>query len=97
MKVGARGVISVASHIVGREIAEMVSAFHSGNLEKAEELHNRLRPIFKVLFITTNPTPIKAALEMIGWPVGKLRLPLIEASATEKEQIRSVLKELGLI
>jgi len=97
MKVGAAGIISVASHIVGREIAEMVSAFHSGQVKRAEEIHDRLMPIFKVLFITSNPTPVKAALEMVGRPAGKLRLPLIEANASEKEQIRSVLKELKLI
>jgi 4-hydroxy-tetrahydrodipicolinate synthase len=97
MKVGAAGIISVASHIVGREIAEMVSAFHSGKAQRAEEIHDRLMPIFKVLFITSNPTPVKAALEMVGRPVGKLRLPLIEANASEKEQICSVLKELKLI
>jgi len=96
MKMGAVGIISVASHIVGREIAEMVSSFHAGNIKRAEEIHNRLMPIFKVLFITSNPTPVKAALEMIGRPVGKLRLPLIEANDQEKEQIRKVLKDLGL-
>jgi len=97
MKVGAVGVISVASHIAGKEIAAMISAFHAGDLKKAETLHNRLMPLFEVLFITANPTPVKAALEMIGLPVGIPRLPLIEATAAEKEQIRQVLKELGLI
>ena len=97
MRVGAVGIISVASHIVGPEIAQMVSAFHAGDLKKAEELHNRLMPIFKVLFITANPTPVKAALEMAGRPAGKLRLPLIEANDSEKEQIRAVLKDLKLI
>ena len=97
MKVGAVGVISVASHLVGREIAQMVSAFHSGDVKKAEEIHDRLMPIFKVLFITANPTPVKAALEMVGKPAGKLRLPLIEANDSEKEQIREVLKGLGVL
>jgi len=97
LKVGAVGIISVASHLVGREIAQMVSAFHSGEVKKAEEIHNRLMPIFKVLFITANPTPVKAALEMVGKPAGKLRLPLIEANDSEKEQIREVLKGLGVL
>jgi len=97
MKVGAVGVISVASHLVGKEIAAMVSAFHKGDLKKAEEIHERLMPIFKVLFITANPTPVKAALEMVGKPVGKLRLPLIEANALEKRQVKEVLKDLGLL
>lgn len=97
MKVGAQGVISVASHLVGKEIAQMVSAFQAGDYKKAEEIHDRLMPIFKVLFITANPTPVKAALEMVGRPVGKLRLPLIEANDNEKSQIREVLKGLGIL
>ena len=97
MKVGAVGVISVASHIAGKEIAQMIAAYHAGDLKKAEALHHRLMPLFNVLFITANPTPVKAALEMIGWSVGIPRLPLIEATADEKAQIRKVLKELGLV
>ncbi len=97
MKVGAVGVISVASHVAGREIAKMISEFNSGNIEKAEQIHNRLMPLFHVLFITSNPTPVKAALEMIGMNVGKLRLPLIEANDTEKAQIRKVMTDLGYI
>lgn len=97
MKAGAVGVISVASHIAGTEIAQMVAAFHAGDLKKAEALHNWLMPLFNVLFITANPTPVKAALAMIGMPAGIPRLPLIEASSGEKEQIRSVLKDLGFV
>ena len=97
MKVGAVGVISVASHIAGKEIAAMVAAFHAGDIKKAEASHNRLLPLFNVLFITANPTPVKAALAMIGLPVGITRLPLIEATDDEKAQIRKVLKELGLV
>jgi 4-hydroxy-tetrahydrodipicolinate synthase len=97
MKVGAVGVISVASHIAGKEIAAMVAAFHAGDIKKAEALHNRLMPLFNVLFITANPTPVKAALAMTGLPVGIPRLPLIEATDDEKAQIGKVLKEQGLI
>lgn len=97
MKVGAVGVISVASHLAGKQISQMVDAFHRGDIKKAEEIHDLLMPLFKVLFITANPTPVKAALEMVGRPAGKLRLPLIEASDDEKEKIQKVLKDLGLI
>jgi 4-hydroxy-tetrahydrodipicolinate synthase len=97
MKVGAVGVISVASHIAGKEIAAMIAAFHAGDVKKAEALHNRLMPLFNVLFITANPTPVKAALAMIGLPVGIPRLPLIEATGEEKARIREVLKELGIV
>jgi 4-hydroxy-tetrahydrodipicolinate synthase len=97
MKRGGCGVISVASHIVGKEIKKMCEAFHAGKVDEAERINARLSPLFKVLFITTNPTPVKAALAMIGQPAGGLRLPLIEANASEKEQIKKVLKDLKLI
>jgi 4-hydroxy-tetrahydrodipicolinate synthase len=97
MKRGGCGVISVASHIAGKEIKKMCEAFHAGKVDEAERINARLSPLFKVLFITTNPTPVKAALAMIGQPAGGLRLPLIEATASEKEQIRKVLKDLKLI
>jgi len=97
MKRGGCGVISVASHIAGKDIRKMCEAFNAGRVDEAERINARLSPLFKVLFITTNPTPVKAALAMIGQPVGGLRLPLIEADASEKEQIRKVLKDLKLI
>lgn len=96
LSVGAVGIISVASHIVGKEIAQMVNAYHSGDVKKATEIHLRLMPIFKVLFITSNPSPVKYALELIGQPAGRPRLPLVEPSDKEKEQIKKVLKDLGL-
>jgi len=97
LSVGAVGVISVASHIVGKEIGEMVHAYHAGEVKKAAEIHFKLLPLFKVLFITSNPSPVKYALELIGQPVGKPRLPLVEPSEKEKEQIKKVMKELGLV
>jgi len=97
LSVGALGIISVASHIVGKEIAQMVNAYHSGDVRKAAEIHLRLMPIFKVLFITSNPSPVKYALELVGQPVGKPRLPLVEPSESEKQQIKKVLQDLGLV
>ncbi|OGB89391.1 4-hydroxy-tetrahydrodipicolinate synthase [candidate division WOR-1 bacterium RIFCSPHIGHO2_01_FULL_53_15] len=97
MSVGAVGIISVASHIVGKEIAQMVAAYHAGDTKKAMAIHLKLLPIFKVLFITSNPSPVKYALELIGQPVGKPRLPLVEPSAQEKDQIRKVLQDLKLV
>lgn len=94
---GGYGIISVASHIAGREIKKMCELYHAGKKDEAKKINDRLSPLFKVLFITTNPTPVKAALAMIGQPVGGLRLPLIEANASEKEQIRKVLKDLKFL
>jgi 4-hydroxy-tetrahydrodipicolinate synthase len=96
LSVGAVGVISVASHIVGKEIAAMVNAYHAGDVKKAAEIHLKLLPIFKVLFITSNPSPVKYALGLIGQPVGLPRLPLVEPGDKEKEQIRKALENFGL-
>ena len=96
MSVGAVGIISVASHIAGKDIAAMVAAYHAGDVKKAAAIHLKLLPLFKVLFITANPAPVKYALELIGRPVGRPRLPLVEPSASEKEQIKEALKDLKL-
>ncbi len=97
LAVGGTGVVSVASHLAGRDIQQMVRAYEQGEVRKALELHLRLLPLFKVLFITTNPVPLKAALNLSGFDVGKPRLPLVEATAKEKEQIGSVLREMALV
>ena len=92
-----KGEVAKISVIVGKEIAEMVIAFHAGDVKKATELHLKLLALFKVLFITANPTPVKAALAMVGRPVGGTRLPLIDASEKEKEMIHLALKGLDLV
>lgn len=96
MAVGAHGVVSVASHVSGRELAEMVRAFAAGKAAKATELHLRLLPLFKALFLTTNPIPIKAALRLQGFDVGGLRLPLVEATTEQVEAIRRAMVEAGV-
>ena len=97
LALGGKGVISVASHLVGNSLKEMVNAFISGNTTLAKQIHLKLLPLFKALFITTNPVPIKAALNMSGWQVGIPRLPLVEATAEEKEKIQQVLGNLKLV
>ena len=97
MSVGAYGVISVASHIVCRQIKDMISSFVEGKIKDAEALHRKLMPIFKVLFITSNPSPVKYALSLVGCDCGKTRLPLVEPLDREKEQIQKVMKELKII
>ncbi len=93
---GGIGVISVASHLVGKEIKKMTELFLGGKKAEAKAIHDKLMPLFDAIFITTNPIPIKAALELVGFPVGGLRLPLIEANQKEKEAIKKVLKDLSL-
>lgn len=97
LAVGGTGIVSVAGHLAGREIKAMIQAFQAGDVRRALELHLRLWPLFKVLFITTNPTPVKAALALAGFDVGGLRLPLVEVTAKEREQIAAVLKDLALL
>lgn len=94
---GAVGVISVASHLVGKEINEMIDLFQQGERKKAKGIHDRLMPLFEVLFITANPIPVKAALAMTGWPVGGVRLPLIDATSEEKAAIKKVLLDMKLV
>ncbi|HKV44711.1 MAG TPA: 4-hydroxy-tetrahydrodipicolinate synthase [bacterium] len=96
LAVGGTGVVSVASHLAGREIKAMIQAFQAGDVKRALAIHLRLWPLFKVIFITTNPTPVKAALAMAGFDVGGLRLPLIEATPAERERIGAVLRDLAL-
>jgi 4-hydroxy-tetrahydrodipicolinate synthase len=93
LSVGAVGIVSVASHLVGREIAEMIAYFQAGRVEEARRIHLRLFPLFRTLFVAPNPVPLKAALEMAGFPVGKPRLPLVEATPKEREQIAAAMRE----
>ncbi len=97
MALGAKGIISVVAHVVGPQMKQMVDAFTSGNTTLAKQLHLQLFPIFKGMFVNTNPVPVKAAMNMLGWQVGPPRLPLVEATAEEKEFIRALLAEKNLI
>ncbi|MGB9904703.1 MAG: 4-hydroxy-tetrahydrodipicolinate synthase [Desulfotomaculales bacterium] len=97
LSLGAKGVVSVASHIVGQRIKEMINAFMAGNVTLATQIHLELYPVFKGLFITSNPVPVKAALNMLGHQVGPPRLPLVEATAAEKESIKKMLAEAKLL
>jgi 4-hydroxy-tetrahydrodipicolinate synthase len=95
LALGAKGVISVASHIVGNEIQEMITSFEKGDTKKAEQIHLRLFDIFRALFIITNPIPVKAALNLIGVSVGGLRPPLGMADDSTMATLEKALKELG--
>jgi 4-hydroxy-tetrahydrodipicolinate synthase len=94
---GGHGVVSVASHVAAREIRDMIEAFARGDVARAASLHQRLLPLFKVLFITTSPIPVKVALRVAGFDAGGFRLPLLEPSEHEVAQIRKVLVDLALV
>lgn len=83
LSVGGHGVVSIASHLVGSKIKEMIDAFFGGNIKKATEIHLKLLPFFNALFITTNPIPIKAAIRFTGFDVGGTRLPLVDMTEEE--------------
>jgi dihydrodipicolinate synthase len=97
LAVGGTGVVSVASHIVGARMQAMIAAYFDGDIAKARDLHLELLPFFKVIFVTTNPIPIKTAVNLAGLNAGPLRQPLIAATAAETEQIRKVMQELGAL
>lgn len=97
MSVGAEGVISVASNVAPRAVADMVKAFASGDVLKARKLHARYYPLFKDLFIESNPAPVKAALAMMGCMEEFVRLPLVPLSAPSREILRITLKSVGLL
>lgn len=88
--------MSVASHLVGREIKSMISAFLAGRVGDALEIHLKLMPLFKAMFITTNPVPVKRALEFVGVDTGPLRLPLVDLTEQEAQKIKEVLFSVGL-
>jgi len=96
LAVGGAGVVSVASHLVGKELQQMIRAFQAGQTKVATEVHLRLFPLFKVLFSTTNPIPIKAALKLQGWDVGSPRPPLCDLPSELKKELEDVLVELSL-
>ncbi|MGH2793445.1 MAG: 4-hydroxy-tetrahydrodipicolinate synthase [Actinomycetota bacterium] len=97
LAVGALGVVSVASHLVGHRIREMIAAHDKGDVEGAAQINRELVPLFEALFITANPIPLKAALEMVGLPAGPVRLPLVDATKEERDRVSSALAGLGLI
>ena len=95
LAVGAYGVVSVCSHVVCKEMKEMIDSFVAGDTKRATELHLKLLKIFQTLFIIANPIPVKAALNMTGTNVGGLRLPLTEARENIQKVIRDELLVLG--
>ncbi len=93
LAIGGRGVISVASHIIGKEMQEMITLFEKGEVKKAAKLHQRLLPIMKGLFIGPNPVPVKYALKGKGIDVGSVRLPLVPLQKEKQLIIDELLKQ----
>ena len=94
LAVGAVGVVSVGSHVAGPEIRAMIEAYLNGDGASALALHDALIPLFKALFATTNPIPVKAALELNGWSVGAPRPPLCSLSDDMKRSLSNTMAAL---
>ena len=97
MAVGAQGVISVASNIIPKQVAQMVSAFANSETERALKFHETYYPIFKDLFIESNPVPVKAALALLGQMEEEVRLPLVTLSPKSREVLQASLKKCGIL
>jgi 4-hydroxy-tetrahydrodipicolinate synthase len=97
LAIGGAGVVSVASHVIGNQMQEMVTLFKNGRVQEAAVLHRSLLPIMKALFMAPNPTPVKTALNMQGVQVGDVRLPMIPLNDEEKSALQKVLPIKSLV
>jgi 4-hydroxy-tetrahydrodipicolinate synthase len=93
MAMGGYGVVSVASHLVGNQIKQMMGLILEGDVEKAASEHRRLLPLFKVLFIVSNPIPVKYSVNQAGFNAGKARLPLVLPDEKSATQINAVVSK----
>jgi 4-hydroxy-tetrahydrodipicolinate synthase len=97
LEIGGAGGILVASQLVGPQMREMWDAAQAGDLDRAREIDAGLRPLYEALAVTTNPIPVKAALEMAGLiPTDTLRLPLVPADEDQREVVRAALDTVGV-
>ncbi|HJV17712.1 MAG TPA: 4-hydroxy-tetrahydrodipicolinate synthase [Bacillales bacterium] len=92
LSIGGTGIISVASHVIGNEMQEMVHSYLNGENEKAAKLHLELLPIMQGLFTAPNPVPVKTALQLKGFDVGSVRLPLVPLTDQERKTLSDLLK-----
>ena len=97
MAVGATGVISVAANVAPAKVARMCAAFEQGDLDRARKLHYELMPLFKALFLETNPMPVKATLAKMGLIENILRLPLTTMQPQMFSKLEPVIAKLGLV
>lgn len=95
LSVGAVGVVSVASHVIGSEMREMMDLFWDGQVEEAALWNGRLLPVYEGMFLSASPAPLKAALDLIGQPIGGVRQPLLPVSEELRSHLLSVLRQLG--
>lgn len=97
LSIGGTGIISVVANIVPKDVAALVSEFTKGNMKKAQEIHYRLLPLIKAMFIETNPIPIKTAMGLLGMCEPDLRLPMCSMAPENLEKLKKALKEYGVL
>lgn len=95
--IGGAGVVSVASHLVGERMGEMIELIRAGDGSAAAKIHHDLMPLFKGLFVAPNPIPVKAALQIAGRPAGDPRLPLVPATAEERAKVEQAMRDAGAL
>ena len=97
LSIGGSGVISVVANVAPRDTADLVAEFARGNIRKARELHYRLLPLIKAMFIETNPIPVKTAMGLLGMCSPDLRLPMCAMSQENLEKLKKALRDYGLL
>ncbi|MDD4894269.1 MAG: 4-hydroxy-tetrahydrodipicolinate synthase [Candidatus Omnitrophica bacterium] len=97
LSIGGIGIISVVANIVPRDVANLVAEFEKGNIKKAQEIHYKLLPLIKAVFIETNPIPVKTAMGLLGMCEPDLRLPMSAMLPENEEKLRKALKDYGLL
>jgi 4-hydroxy-tetrahydrodipicolinate synthase len=97
LELGGKGGVFVFTHVVGPQVKELIARFNDGDRDGARGIASDLEPVIDALAVTTNPIPVKAALNMLGHDVGGLRLPLVEATEDEKAAIRAALERAGVL
>lgn len=94
LALGCTGIISVASHIIGDEMKQMIDAWYTGDVETARRWHLKLMPVFKGIFVTSNPVPVKFLVNSMGLKAGKVRLPLVDATPDEERFLTELLRDV---
>lgn len=97
LAIGADGIISVASHVIGNEMQSMVDAFHAGQVKEAGSIHRQLLPVMNILFSAPSPVPVKAALQMKGIETGGVRLPLVSLEGKQHRELEQALRKYAVI
>ncbi len=97
LSIGGTGIISVVANIVPRDVADLVSEFEKGNISRAQEIHYKLLPLIKAVFIETNPIPVKTAMGLLGMCEPSLRLPMCAMSPENLEKLKKALRDYGLL